>query len=515
MGGNFSVSHTFVNEEILTHTLLNAIEENIKTNFTPAGVDDDSLDATAMQTVVDPFPDGVMSLPTSLQGELQRIRYILKEHGNGPYWYSHSPNAVNVKSYKAKGDGSTDDSAAILAALAAACPVGGYAKTLIMPAGVYAIESEIAPDFDINGLVWKGDGNVRIKWTGAAAPTKAVFRATVTSANDFANTKIENIMFWANGLAGYAFVLEGDGSGGSAAANVFNQAKFEQGTVAGLVLGDSDEPMATDAAVSLNIFNQCTFANSPYNVLINATNAYENTFNQPYMISNLTPKVVKQHFRIAWGEMTRINDVEFGALGLATSGHPHGAADDMYCVYAQSPTAIRGAYSEDRRLLKIVDGGHSDNLQYVLDHVYLNDPQTDANLADAYVVWNTNARLNLKNITPKVGTDTMQIRSDYRMVMENVRYTAYLTVTGARYGTFTMGAAASKTISNTNVSGASNVTITPTNAAAGTLQAGADSLFHSLADQVEGTSFTVKTAGGGNAAGTETFTYEISSGQVE
>lgn len=74
-------------------------------------------------------------------------------------------------------------------------------------------------------------------------------------------------------------------------------------------------------------------------------------------------------------------------------------------------------------------------------------------------------------------------------------------------GSFTMAGAASKTVSDTNVTAASLVFLTPTNAAAGTLQGGTKHLY--ISAQVAATSFTVATASGVAAAGTETFAYLI------
>ncbi len=72
-------------------------------------------------------------------------------------------------------------------------------------------------------------------------------------------------------------------------------------------------------------------------------------------------------------------------------------------------------------------------------------------------------------------------------------------------GTFTMAAAASKVVTDANVTAASFITLTPTNAAAGTLMAGANSLYVTVGNG----SFTVTTAGGGAAGGTETFSYAV------
>ena len=77
----------------------------------------------------------------------------------------------------------------------------------------------------------------------------------------------------------------------------------------------------------------------------------------------------------------------------------------------------------------------------------------------------------------------------------------------ASQGTFTCAAAATTTVSDVHVKAASAIFICPTNAAAGTLMAGANSLY--LSARTAGTSFAFSTAGGGAAAGTETFTYIV------
>jgi len=74
-------------------------------------------------------------------------------------------------------------------------------------------------------------------------------------------------------------------------------------------------------------------------------------------------------------------------------------------------------------------------------------------------------------------------------------------------GTFTMAAAATKVIADTSVTANSVITLTPTNAAAGTLQQSTETLYISAISP--GVSFTVATADGGAAAGTETFQYLI------
>lgn len=86
-------------------------------------------------------------------------------------------------------------------------------------------------------------------------------------------------------------------------------------------------------------------------------------------------------------------------------------------------------------------------------------------------------------------------------------YTALtsLFVGKASVGIFAMAAAASKTVTDGNVSASSYVVVFPLNAAAGTLQGSAKCLYTAAASG----SFTASTASGGNAAGTENFGYLV------
>lgn len=87
MGGTFSRIKTWSSNEILTASDLNNEFDNLINNATPAGLDDASSNATAMQTTADPYPASAESLATSLEGELQRIRYVLQQITGKAYWY--------------------------------------------------------------------------------------------------------------------------------------------------------------------------------------------------------------------------------------------------------------------------------------------------------------------------------------------------------------------------------------------------------------------------------------------
>ncbi len=74
-------------------------------------------------------------------------------------------------------------------------------------------------------------------------------------------------------------------------------------------------------------------------------------------------------------------------------------------------------------------------------------------------------------------------------------------------GTFTMGAAATTVVTEPAVRSNSIITLTPTNASAATLFGSVKSPYVSV--KTVGVSFTVATASGGAAAGTETFSYQL------
>lgn len=97
-GATFSRVKTWSSGETLTASDLNAEFNNLLTNGTPAGMDDYSATATEMRANTDPYPSGAESLATSLQGELERLRYQMLQFKNAiqtgqTYWYEDLPTA--------------------------------------------------------------------------------------------------------------------------------------------------------------------------------------------------------------------------------------------------------------------------------------------------------------------------------------------------------------------------------------------------------------------------------------
>ena len=84
MPGNYS--HT-PRTGTLGSAAYNADHQNHIDNHTPTGCDDYSSNIGQMQSSVDPGELGSESLPTSLAGELERLRFALKETKGTTHWY--------------------------------------------------------------------------------------------------------------------------------------------------------------------------------------------------------------------------------------------------------------------------------------------------------------------------------------------------------------------------------------------------------------------------------------------
>lgn len=86
MGATFSRIKTWGNE-VLYPADLNAEFDNILNNFTPSGMDDYSTNTAQMQSTADPYPGAVESLATTGAGELERLRYVIKQITGEAQWY--------------------------------------------------------------------------------------------------------------------------------------------------------------------------------------------------------------------------------------------------------------------------------------------------------------------------------------------------------------------------------------------------------------------------------------------
>ena len=85
--GTFSRIKNWVAGETLTAAQLNAEFNNILNNLDPTGIDDESADDAAAQATSDPYAGGSLVKATSLEKEIQQLRYMIAQITGETYWY--------------------------------------------------------------------------------------------------------------------------------------------------------------------------------------------------------------------------------------------------------------------------------------------------------------------------------------------------------------------------------------------------------------------------------------------
>ena len=87
---------TWVSNEKVLYTDLNAEFDNILDNLGPLKIDDYSGNTTLMQTQTDPGEVGTESPATTLAGELARLRKIIAELSGETYWYTSPATSLSA-----------------------------------------------------------------------------------------------------------------------------------------------------------------------------------------------------------------------------------------------------------------------------------------------------------------------------------------------------------------------------------------------------------------------------------
>ncbi len=87
MGATFSRVKNWTSGETLTASDLNSEFNNILNNLDPSGIDDESANDAAAQATSDPYPGSSLSKATSLQEEIQQLRYLIAQITGETYWY--------------------------------------------------------------------------------------------------------------------------------------------------------------------------------------------------------------------------------------------------------------------------------------------------------------------------------------------------------------------------------------------------------------------------------------------
>lgn len=94
MGATFNRLKDWV-AEVLTYTDLNAEIDNILDNLGPAGVDDYSSNVAQMKLQVDPGGLATESLPNSLAGEFERLRFAIARIAGETFWYEAPSSSIS------------------------------------------------------------------------------------------------------------------------------------------------------------------------------------------------------------------------------------------------------------------------------------------------------------------------------------------------------------------------------------------------------------------------------------
>jgi len=84
---------TVIPGQLITASLWNNEYNNLNTNLNALGIGAYSDTDPQMQTATDPFPSGT-SRPTSLAGELERLRFQFVEVIGGTYWYNRPADNI-------------------------------------------------------------------------------------------------------------------------------------------------------------------------------------------------------------------------------------------------------------------------------------------------------------------------------------------------------------------------------------------------------------------------------------
>ena len=123
MGYPYSMTYTVsAGDTILAAHYNTANNEHINNNI-PESIDDYSANATEMKATADPYPAGSESLATTLDGELQRIRYVINQILKSTQWYIFPDLVTKTTTYTAT-----------LADRIILCSTAGGAWSLTLPA---------------------------------------------------------------------------------------------------------------------------------------------------------------------------------------------------------------------------------------------------------------------------------------------------------------------------------------------------------------------------------------------
>ena len=220
----------------------------------------------------------------------------------GKYQIFSGSGTVHVRGYVdalypqwwgAKGDGVTDDTAAVQACINSSVSSNGvfsvyggdmfFKHTIKFPSGVYRVTSELSPNKSMANQSWVGDGGmVEIRYDGTADATKAVFGSHGVGV---LYCSFKNIFFNANYRVGFAVNFEAGEIQQLVKMNQFEKCVFGFATVANFNLGASSNwdtwaqgGTCPDIDGDQNVFYECDFISAPEGFVNCADNVYRTAF---------------------------------------------------------------------------------------------------------------------------------------------------------------------------------------------------------------------------------------------
>lgn len=282
---------------------------------------------------------------------------------------------VNVKDHGALGDGLTNDTAAIEAAIAALPATGG---TVYFPNGVYCITDDI--DVSKAGVFLRGDNAVdeshrtEIRYTGALDATLAMIRCTA-SAHGFS---LENLYLNANDLAGYCLYLTGDATPLLTRGGWYRSICFQGYRSKGWVIGDHTDVLNPAQFQVINAydlkFTGGANAAAADGIHVNAQNLeWLNIYGIYVDPDSTNSRHHRNHIRQISGG---VNVNGFLSCRAGTT-----ALTSDFGIYSNDQLIVHGWRSEDRRLINGAAGTASGPI-----HVIGLDQRAPTNVAGDSVI---------------------------------------------------------------------------------------------------------------------------------
>jgi hypothetical protein len=215
---------TWIEGDTLTAADLNAEFDNvISTGLAPAYIDDDSANTVGMQTTVDPYPATTESLATTLKGEIERLRYVIKQISGEAQWYIDPDSDIATLAASVASLGSVGNPAGGINNLSLSATVSGKALTIGALTAAAATPSSGDP--------------VTINFRSSNATGSGTFNRTITSALSVVLSSGSTLGFTA-ALTGRIYVWAIDNAGTvelalSRTADIFPESSLASTTAEG------------------------------------------------------------------------------------------------------------------------------------------------------------------------------------------------------------------------------------------------------------------------------------------